>query len=180
MNKSIIFLLLISFFFSCTKNSERIKITVKHYDNLNIDESKWKHVELIKDSLIDLKETKIDLYFSQKIAKIPYYLPTNGIYKDSIKDKECNIDSFDESVKSFAFLKCYEYDSKKRVKSINVSGSGTMGTWNYKYDELNRITNIENLGTIYTIKYDDKYGILKEIIKDLPGNFEERIEIMYE
>ncbi|MGO4913829.1 hypothetical protein [Leeuwenhoekiella sp. W20_SRS_FM14] len=174
MNKSITFLILISFFFSCNRNSERIKITVSHYDNRNVDESKWKDIEIIKDSLTDLKETKVDLYFSQKLAKIPFYMPTNGIYKDSIKDNECNWNSYPANVK------CYEYDNKNRVKSMSVNGSGTMGTWNYQYDELDRITNIENLGTIYTIKYDDKYGILKEIIKDLPGNLEERIEITYE
>ncbi|QXP78759.1 MULTISPECIES: hypothetical protein [Winogradskyella] len=174
MNKSITFLLLISFLFSCNRNSERIKITVSHYDNLNVDESKWKDIELIKDSLTDLKETKVDLYFSQKLAKIPFYMPTNGIYKDSIKDNECDWSSYPANVK------CYEYDNKNRVKSMSVNGSGTMGTWNYQYDELDRITNIEYLGTIYTIKYDDKYGILKEIIKDLPSNLEERIEITYE
>ena len=166
--------------FSCNRNSELIKITVSHYDNLNIDESKWKNENLINDSLIDLNEIKVDLYFSQKVTKIPYYMPTNGIYKDTIKDKECNYEISPENLRPVAFLKCYEYDNKNRVKSMSINSSGTMGTWNYQYDELDRIINIENLGTIYTIKYDDKYGILKEIIKNLSSNLEERIEISYE
>ena len=174
MNKSITFILLISLLLGCNTNTKRIKITVSHYDNLNVDKSKWKDIELIKDSLTDLKETKVDLYFSQKIAQIPFYMPTNGIYKDSIKDNECDWGSYPANVK------CYEYDKKNRVKSMSVDGSGTMGIWNYQYDELDRITNIEHLGTIYSIKYDEKYGILKEIIKNSPGNLEERIEITYE
>ncbi|MHB0756984.1 hypothetical protein [Polaribacter sp. M15] len=149
-------------------------MTVTHYDNRNVDESKWKEIELIKDSIIDLKKTKVDLYFSKKIAKTPFYMPTNGIYKDSIKDNECDWSIYPANVK------CYEYDNKNRVKSMSVNGSGTMGTWNYKYDELDRITNIEKLGTNYTIKYDDKYGILKEIIKSSTSSLEEKIEITYE
>lgn len=151
---------------------EFVKMSVIYRHNLNID-LKWRQKVFIKDSLIDIRQAKIDIYFSKKVAQIPYYLPTNGIYKDSIKDKECDIGIYPTNVK------CYQYDNENRVQSMNVSGSGTMGTWSYKYDKQDRIIEIEYLGNRYTIQYHEKHGLLKEIVKDLSGNLEERVEFKY-
>ena len=143
MNKSLIILFLI--LISCNEKSELVKVSMIHSNNLNKG-MEWKEKELTRDSLIDYKKTKIDIYFCNKIAKMPYYLPTNGIFKDSIKNKECDMSIYPRNVK------CYEYDNKNRVKSMSVSGSGTMGTWNYQYDKLDRIIQIEWVGDIFTLE----------------------------
>ncbi len=74
-------------------------------------------------------------------------------------------------------VKCYSYDERNRVIKMAVDGSGTMGTWSYKYDSLDRITNIEWLGRNYLITYNNM-GLVKELTED-SGTNSKRLEFSY-
>jgi hypothetical protein len=155
---------------SCDKE-QQLKMTVVFYDNQNPGE-KITIDTLVLDSLITQSKATIDIYFCSNQFHIPYYLPTGGIYKDSIKEKECDMSIYPQNVK------CYKYDEKNRVTTMSVNGSGTMGDWNYKYDSKDKITNIEWLGHNYEIKYND-LGLLTDLTEE-SGILKKRLQIIYE
>ena len=153
-------------------NHKELKMTVILNDNQNPN-SEWTKKTIVKDSIISTESTIIDLYFCNKVAQLPYYLPTSGIFRDSIKDNECNLEIYPANVK------CYEYDSKGRVVKMSVNGSGTMGDWSYKYDSLDRIIEIERFSTTYTAHYMGDSHLLTELIVD-GGIIQKKIEFKYE
>ncbi len=146
-------------------------MTVVFYDNQNPG-MKMTTDTLIKDSVVSLDKSTIDIYFCNSQFHIPYYLPTGGIYRDSVKEKECDMSIYPQNVK------CYKYDEQNRVTTMSVNGSGTMGDWNYKYDSQDRITNIEWMGTNFEIKYND-LGLLTDLTED-NGTIKKRLQIAYE
>ena len=155
-------------FLSCDNRS--VKMTIVFHDNhsgrkMTID-------TLVRDSLIDLTKSKIDIYFCSDQFHIPFYLPTGGIYRDSIKEKECDMSIYPQNVK------CYTYDGQNRVVTMSVDGSGTMGTWTYQYDSKDRITKIEWLGHNYDARYND-LGLLTELTEDT-GTLQTRLEMVYD
>jgi hypothetical protein len=154
--------------FSCDKKP--LEMTIVFYD----DHSGMKMTidTLVVDSLIDPSKSAIDIYFCSDQFHIPYYLPSGGIYKDSIKEKECDMSIYPQNVK------CYTYDQQDRVSTMSVNGSGTMGTWNYEYDSKDRITAIEWLGHNYEVKYNDR-GLLTELTEDT-GTLKTRLQIVYD
>jgi hypothetical protein len=181
MMRHYLYLLALLVMISCNGNSQteeslaipenQLMMTVILHDSLK-PYSDWKSRVLLKDSLINPLSTSVDIYFSNRIAHLPYYLPTNGVYMDSVKEKECNWDIYPANVK------CYKYDSKGRVVTMTVNGSGTMGDWNYKYDQQDRIVGVERLGSIYSLKYDSLHGLLTELtVKE--KSIKQRLEIKY-
>ncbi len=157
---------------SCNgQESPERKMTMILHDNQNPN-SEWTKDILIKDSIISIDSALIDFYFLNKVTHIPYYLPSNGIFRDSIKDDECKIDTYPADVK------CYEYDEKNKVKKMSVNGSGSMGDWTHKYDSLDRIVEIKRFSTTYTAKYMGDLNLLTEVIVD-GGLIQKRIEIQY-
>jgi hypothetical protein len=133
------------------------KMTVLSYDNQN-PASLVTTDTLILDSMINKETARIDIYFCKSNFNIPYYLPTGGIYKDSTKE-------------------CYTYDANNRVIEMSVDGSGTMGTWHYTYDSLDRISNIEGLGTKYSLDYNES-GQLTGLAEDRGSSYK-RLEFKY-
>ncbi|HYI77244.1 MAG TPA: hypothetical protein VEW65_06455, partial [Chryseolinea sp.] len=155
----------------CSCQKDELKMKVVFYDNQNPG-MKTTIDTLVKDSIISLSKSKIDIYFCHNKFHIPYDLPTAGIYKDSTKEKECDMSIYPQNVK------CYKYDGQNRVTTMSVNGSGTMGDWNYKYDSKDRITNIEWLGQNFEIKYND-FGLLTDLTED-SGVLKKRLHITYE
>lgn len=153
-------------------NHKELKMTVILNDNQNPN-SDWSKKTIVKDSIISPESTIIDLYFCSKVAHLPYYLPTNGIFRDSTKDNECNLEIYPSNVK------CYEYDNKGRVLKMSVNGSGTMGDWTYKYDSLDRIIEIKRFSTIYTAHYMGDFHLFTELLVD-GGTIQKKIEFIYE
>jgi hypothetical protein len=153
---------------SCEK--DQLRMTVMFYDNQN-PESRVTVDTLVLDSLINPSRATIDIYYCWTNFHIPYYLPTGNIYKDSAKEMECDMSKYPANVK------CYMYDAKKRVVEMSVEGSGTMGTWKYKYDSLDRITNIEYLANKYSISYNG-FGLLTELSED-DGQIKKRLVFSY-
>jgi len=153
------------------QNKTNYKMTVILHDNQNPN-SEWTEKMLVKDSIISVELSLIDVYFCNKISRLPYYLPTNGVFRDSIKDNECNMEIYPANVK------CYDYDNKGRVINMSVNGSGTMGDWAYKYDSLDRIIEIQRFSTTYTVHYKGNQHLLTELIVD-GGAIQKRIEIQY-
>lgn len=157
---------------SCNvQKSQERKMTIILHDNQNPN-SEWTKDVLIKDSIVSSNSALIDFYFLNKITHIPYYLPSNGIFRDSIKESECKMETYPANVK------CYEFDEKDRVKKMSVNGSGTMGDWTYIYDSLDRIVEIKRFSTTYSAKYMGDSNLLTEVIVD-GGLIQKRIEIQY-
>lgn len=125
-------------------------------ENINPN-SEWDDEILVKDSVINRDNAIIDLYYISTISDIPYYLPTNGFLKDTLKDKECDYKKYP------AHVKCYKYDSINRVTSMNIDGSGVMGEWQYKYDELSRVIEIKEGNLVYSISYFKDLNLIAEI-----------------
>jgi YD repeat-containing protein len=103
---------------------------------------------------VDLTKMKVDAYFSHGHFDVPYYMPTNSIYKDSTKDKECNYEVYPATVS------CYEYDNKNRVTKMQVEGSGTTGSHTFKYDENDRIVETTQHSKNYKLSYDKNGNLL--------------------
>ncbi|MFA0961036.1 hypothetical protein AB9P05_04470 [Roseivirga sp. BDSF3-8] len=148
-----------------------VKLTVVKYDNQNPG-FEFKTDTLINSKLFDLAKTKVDLYFSHINFRIPYYIPTNSNYKDSIKDKECNWLTYPANVK------CYEYDKKGRVIKMKVEGSGTMSSYSYSYDKKDRVIKMTNNGSSnYKMIYDTNGNLIKLIID---GDLQKHLLFYYE
>jgi hypothetical protein len=124
---------------------------------------------LLKDSLVDLRKIKVDPYFTQKIFNRPAYLPTGGFNKNVNQQKECDWNHWP------AVVRCYEYDSLNRVKSMTVNGPRDTRpncincTFGYVFDLQNQLIAVQyepqpmrlyyfpdgNLKTIFI----DPYGV---------------------
>ena len=62
-----------------TNDRGKIYLMVLENDNQNPD-LKYKTDTILKDSLIDLSITKIDLFFTNYRFSFPYYMPTMSIF----------------------------------------------------------------------------------------------------
>jgi hypothetical protein len=103
---------------------------------------------------------KIDIYYFSKKFRIPYYLPTNGIFRDFTKDNECNWDKYPATVN------CYTYDPKNRVIKMDINGSGVMDAHTYSYDENDNITCIHDIFDKYIyLKYNRNGSLEKMTVK---------------
>ena len=145
--------LIVLFLFTVTSlcvcgQSDTSKVTVIFFDN-QTPNSKIKVDTLYKDKLINLAKTPIDLFFISNYFKLPYYVPTDGFYKNEAKEKECDMKLYPRNVK------CYEYDQSNRVIKMSVNGSGTMNNFSYKYNDKNQIVEILDNGfDKFILKYN--------------------------
>lgn len=142
------------FFQSGCGQNNTLKLTVILYDNQHPG------LAVTTDTLhstkeLDLSVTPIDLYFTSKNFQLPYYVPTDGIYNNAAKGKECDAGSYP------ATIKCYTYDQKNRVIKMTVNGNGAMNNFIYSYNEQYQITGITDSGTNYSLTYN-KNGALSE------------------
>lgn len=149
---SIIFII---FLCSCSSKKNVVSVTVVLYDNQNSND--FVNIDtLLKEKNIDTSVTPIDIFFTNRNFHLPYYVPTNDIYKSEVKDKECNMGIYP------ANIKCYEYDEQNRVIKMSVNGSGTMNNYIYTYNSNNQITKITDLGKQFILEYNSN-GMLKKI-----------------
>jgi|GEM_PF-1747722 len=137
-----------------TQRGSLVRLTVVSIDNQNPGYQVVTDT-LIRDSLIDLSQTKIDLYFTHTIFLFPYYMPTGGMFKNPAQEKECDWSIYPRLVK------CYAYDRHNRVIRMQAEGSGTMGSTFYNYDRMNRVTRITGDGETVIIYNPD--NTIKEI-----------------
>ena len=146
------------------------KVTVILFDNQNPGLA-HKVDTLMRAKQIDLDTAEIDLFFCNKYFKLPYYVPTEGIYRNIAKDKECNMENYPGRVK------CFGYDNKNRVVKMTVNGSGTMNNFNYSYNDKNQITAITDNGSNYRISYNSD-GTIAELINN-SQQIEKRLVFIY-
>jgi YD repeat-containing protein len=169
--RQILFLIFIFFALSSfgQHKTKATKVTILFYDNQNPG------LSLTIDTLrkkVDLTATSIDLFFCHKNFDLPYYVPTDGIYRNVAKEKECNMRIYPATVK------CYEYDSQNRVSRMTVSGSGTENNFTYKYNDKNQIIELKDYETdIYKLRYNAD-GTLAELARQ-SGSIEKRLVFFY-
>lgn len=132
----------------------------------------WKIDTLVKDSIITKNTATIDVYFCRKLIRLPYYLPTNGLFREALKDNECDMSIYPKNVR------CYEYDHKGRVSKMSIEGSGTTGYYTYQYDALDRVKKMKRFLTTYKFKYLERTQLLTEFIVDGSGK-QKRLIIAY-
>ena len=154
---------------ACRQNKHS-KVTVVSFDNQNVN------FKLVIDTLINAKEvnfsdTPIDLFFASEYCHLPYYVPTDGIFKNTAKDRECDMKIYPANVK------CYEYDEKKRVVKMTVNGSGTMNDFTYKYNDKDQIIGVDDFGTKFILEYNVD-GTLSEL-KQSDGAFNKKLVFYY-
>lgn len=183
--------LLVLFSFKACNNNHletqgNLKITAILYSYQSSD-SEWTKEIIIRDSIISSTSALFDVYFVNNFFPLHNYLPSNGIFSDSIKDNECKMDYAEPS---FHFGKCYNYDTKDRVVNMSVTdpnGRPSRGPWLqfnyiYKYDELDRIIEIKwkEVDDTYTYHYDNNSGYLTEMVIYSSGAIKNRLEIQYQ
>jgi peroxiredoxin len=151
--------------------SKSSRVTVIFFDNQS-PKLKVTVDTLFKRKEINLSDTPVDIFFTCKNFHLPYYVPTNSIFKNSEKDKECDMKIYPKNVK------CYEYDKDNRVSKMNVSGSGTMNNFSYTYNHQNQIKTITDIGTKFTLNYNAQ-GMLSEL-KETDGIIDKRLVFIYE
>ena len=127
---------------------------------------------LLKAKDFNFSDTPIDLFFASRNFHLPYYVPTDGIFKNAVKDKECDMKIYPATVK------CYEYDNKKRVVKMTVNGSGTTNNFTYKYNDKNQITEITDIGTKFFLVYNHN-GTLAEL-RQSDGVLNKKLVFMYD
>ena len=154
---------------ACGQNKSS-KVTVVFFDNQNPN-SKITVDTLLKAKEFNLSDTPIDLFFICNNFHLPYYVPTEGIFKNAAKDKECDMKIYPKNVK------CYEYDNKNRVIKMNVSGSGTINNFTYKYNDKNQIAEVTDIGTKFMLTYNAD-GTLSELKQTRP--FNKKLVFIYE
>lgn len=164
-----------SLFISCGQtnidgNTTKTYLTIIKRDNQNPN-YQYKSDTLVKDSLVDLLNSKIDLYFAQRQLGSPDNLPTKGIYKNLTQESECNYDNYPNKVK------CYTYDSLNRVASMQIESSGTTGKHLYKYDNANRIIEVQQTGHTILISYNSDSTI--NSILDDGGSLQKQFYFYY-
>ncbi len=170
MRKLLLLILTISFL-TVSGQNKLSKLTVILLDNQNPNSFLTKDT-LIKSRMVNIAMTPIDLCFTCSNFHLPYYAPTDGIYKNSAKDKECDMKIYPANVK------CYEYDDKKRVIRMTVNGSGTMSSFIYLYNNKNQITRITDGATIFILRYNAN-GTLSEL-KQSDGIITKKLVFIYE
>jgi len=147
-------------------------ITVILYSNKNAGNATSSDT-LLSNKRTNISKTKIDVFYCNLNFKLPYYTPTDGIYKTGSKHKECN-----NSIYPFT-VKCYAYDSKNRVVKMTVSGSGTEKIYTYNYDNKNQITEIGDTGQkLLSILYNND-GTISELKEQFLG-FERKLVFIYQ
>ncbi|MES2515301.1 MAG: hypothetical protein V4580_14205 [Bacteroidota bacterium] len=149
-------------------DTSKVYVTVVRHDNQH-PHFEYKTDTLVKDTLIT--KLKADLYFTHRLCHFPYYMPTFSMTKNIYQDKECNMKIYPRTVK------CYQYDSLKRVTRMQVEGSGTRGYWFYKYDNYNRVIELKRDLAIITMTYN-KDGTLAEIKED-HGDLQKQFYFFY-
>jgi len=137
--------------------SKKLAVTVILFDSNLPNGKKMVQDTLMNDKEIDTAATSVDMYFTKKYFHMPYYVPTDGIYKNEAKNSECDMKLYPNTVK------CYRYDSKDRVIKMNVSASGTMNNFTYQYNSKDQITGINDIGARYQLNYNSD-GRLSELI----------------
>jgi len=155
---------------ACGQNKSS-RLTVVFFNNQNPN-SKITVDTLLKAKEFNLSDTPIDLFFAWKNFHLPYYVPTDGIFKNATKDQECDMKIYPRNVK------CYEYDDKNRVIKMNVSGSGTMNNFTYKYNDKNLITEITDIGKKFILEYNAD-GTLSEL-RQSDGVISKKLVFIYE
>ena len=161
----LVFTLILVTTFGQTKHS---KVTVILFDNQNpcfkvtVD-------TLYKAKEFNLSHTPVDLFFTHSNFHLPYYVPTDGIFKNVAKDKECDMKIYPATVK------CYEYDNKNRVIKMTVDGSGTMNSFAYQYNTKN--TQIDDRGTKFILSYNPD-GTLSEL-EQRDGTINKKLVFIY-
>lgn len=92
MQKLIILVITLGTLFGCKSQSKKrlTKLTVIYSNNERLD---FKMIidTLIREREINLSDTTIDIFYGNKNFHFPYYVPSGGIYKDSIKNSECDM-----------------------------------------------------------------------------------------
>ncbi|THU37975.1 hypothetical protein FAM09_14905 [Niastella caeni] len=166
-----IYLLITTLIFinACGQNKSK-RLTVIYFDDQNPN-SKVTIDTLLKAKKINVADTPIDLFFACKNFHLPYYVPSDGIYKNAAKDKECDMKIYPRNVK------CYEYDNKKRVTKMTVKGSGTMNNFTYLYNDKSQITEITDMGSKFEFTYNTD-GTLSELKQTSP--FNKKLVFVYE
>jgi len=167
----LLLLITILFLQSGFGQNNKVKLTVILYDNQHPGLA-VKTDTLLNAKEIDLSVTPIDLYFTWKNFQLPNYVPTDGIYRNTAKNKECIQNSYP------AIVKCYEYDNKNRVSKMSVNGSGTTNNFAYLYNNQNQITGISDFGTNYSLTYN-KNGTLREF-RQSDGVINKKMVFSYE
>ena len=159
------------FVLSACGQNKHSKVTVVAFDNQNRN-LKVTVDTLLKSKELNLSDTPIDLFFAHQNFHLPYYVPTDGIFRNATKDKECNMKIYPATVK------CYEYDEKKRVIKMTVNGSGTMNNFIYKYNDKNQTTQITDMGTNFILTYNAD-GTLSEL-RQSDGVINKKLLFIYE
>lgn len=159
------------FFLTACGQNKVSKVTVIFFDNQHPN-AKITIATLLKTKKINFLATPIDLFFTCSNFHLPYYVPTDGIFKNAAKDKECDMKIYPANVK------CYEYDVKKRVFKMTVSGSGTMNNFMYLYNNKNQIIEV-NDGRIKFIMDYNADGTLSEL-KQSDGLINKKLVFVYE
>jgi YD repeat-containing protein len=154
---------------ACGQNRST-RLTVIFSDDQNPN-SKVTVDTLLKAKQINVVDTPIDLSFACMNFHLPYYVPTEGIYKNAAKDQECDMKIYPRNVK------CYEYDDKNRVTKMTVNGSGTMNNFKYLYNDKNQVTEITDVGSKFELKYNAD-GTLSELKQTSP--FNKKLVFVYE
>ena len=132
---------------TASRQNKVSKVTVIFFDNQNSG------LNVTIDTLLNAEEvniltTPIDIFFVSRNFQLPYYVPTDGIFKNAAKEKECDMKIYPANVK------CYEYDDKNRVIKMTVNGSGTMNNFIYLYNDKNQITQVTDNGIKFIFKYN--------------------------
>ncbi len=144
--RNLLLLTFILFVLSACRQNKHSKVTVIFFDSQNPN-FKVTVDTLLKAKEFNFSDTPIDLFFACNNFRLPYYVPTDGIFKNAAKDKECDMKIYPADVK------CYEYDAKKRVVKMTVNGSGTTNNFKYKYNDKNQIIEITDNGTKSILEY---------------------------
>ncbi len=155
---------------SCGQNKIS-KVTVILFDNQN------PNFKNTADTLLKAKEfnsstTPIDLFFTSSNFHLPYYVPTDGIFRNAAKDKECDMKIYPANVK------CYEFDSENRVVKMTVNGSGTMNNFTYVYNDSNQIVEITDMGEKFSLDYNAD-GTLSQL-RQSDGVISKKLVFVYE
>jgi hypothetical protein len=155
---------------ACRQNKHS-KVTVILFDNQNPN-LKVTVDTLLKSKELNFSDTPVDLFFAHQNFHLPYYVPTDGIFKNATKNKECDMKYYP------AIVKCYEYDEKKRVVKMTVNGSGTMNNFIYKYNDKNQVMKITDAGTKFILTYNAD-GTLSEL-RQSDGVINKKLVFIYE
>jgi YD repeat-containing protein len=150
--------------------SAQKKLTVVKRENQDPG-AEYQTDTLVKSQVVDLSKNRIDVFFCYKNFNIPYCVPTKSIYRDSIKETECNWKIYPNTVK------CYDYDAKNRVIKMQVEGSGTAGSHTFKYDHQDRIIEMQGHSDIYKMTYDMDGNLLLMTVND--GGLQKQLTFIY-